>query len=138
MSVMSSRALRKLIAGVVVPLLGAGVLAPTASAATPDELALATLDHVVAGDFVAAAVPFDPTLQKRLPANALGQAWGAYQQLQGGYQSHGDPEDTPRGDLTVVNVPLQMAKQPGQFRLSVHGDGTVSGLYFLKEGVPVP
>ncbi len=138
MSVMSSRALRTLVVGVVLALTSAVAPAPAASASTPDELALATLDHIVAGDFVAAAAPFDPTLQKRLPPNALGQAWGTYQQLQGGYLSHGDPQDTPRGDLTVVNVPLQMAKQPGQFRLSVHGDGTVSGLYFLKEGVPVP
>ena len=138
MSVMSSRPLRTLVVGVAAALLGAGALAPPAAAATPDELALATLDHIVAGDFVAAAAPFHPTLQKRLPPNMLGQAWSAYQQLQGGYQSHGDPQDTPRGDLTVVNVPLQMANRPGQFRLSVHGDGTVSGLYFLKEGVPVP
>ena len=60
------------------------------------------------------------------------------QQQFGPYQSHGDPQDVQRGDITVVNVPLQMEREPGQFRLSVHPDGTIAGLFFLKEGVPVP
>ena len=133
----------RLVAGVTVPIIAASTVAfggaPVAVAAdTPDQVALATLDDIVAGDYVAASAPFDPTMQKKLSAKALGQAWSAFQQLQGPYQSHGDPEDTPRNDLVVVNVPLQMDRQPGQFRLSVHPDGTVSGLYFLKEGVPVP
>jgi hypothetical protein len=129
-----------LVAGLVVVLASAsGLAAPTAMAAvTPDEVAQATLDHIVDGDFVAAAAPFDPTLQKKFPPNALGEAWGAYQQLLGQYQSHGDPEDTQRAPLTVVNIPVVMAKQPGQFRVKVHPDGTVAGIYFLKEGVPVP
>jgi hypothetical protein len=121
---------------------GAGMAlgaAPAALAAdTPDQLAMTAIDDIVAGNYAAVTVHFDPTLQKMLPAKALGQAWSTYQQSFGAYQSHGDPEDTARGDLTVVNVPLQMDKKPGQFRLTVHPDGTFAGLYFLKEGVPVP
>jgi hypothetical protein len=114
-------------------------VAPAATAATtPDQVALATLDNVVSGDDAAASAPFDATMRSMLSAKALGQAWTTYQQRFGAFQSHGDPEDVPRGDLTVVNVPLQMARQPGQFRLTVHPDGTIAGLYFLKEGVPVP
>jgi len=111
--------------------------APTAAVA-PDQLALATLNDIVQGDDSAAAVNFDQTMQQKLPAAALGQAWTAYQQQFGPYQSHGDPQDVQRGDITVVNVPLQMQREPGQFRLSVHPDGTIAGLFFLKEGVPVP
>jgi hypothetical protein len=140
------RSAQRLVAGLAVVLacasgvaVGAATVAPVARAAgTPDEIAQATLDHIVDGDFVAAAAPFDPTLQKKFPANALGEAWGAYQQLLGQYQSHGDPEDTQRDPLTVVDIPVVMAKQPGQFRVKVHPDGTVAGIYFLKEGVPVP
>ncbi|ORA35485.1 hypothetical protein BST20_18030 [Mycobacterium branderi] len=113
--------------------------APVAIASpTPDELALATLDNIVQGDDTAATAHFDPRMQAALPAQALGQAWTNYQQTLGPYQSHGDPEDLQRGDLTVVNVPLQMAHAPGQFRLTVHPDGTIAGLFFLRQGVPVP
>ncbi len=28
------------------------------------------------------------------------------------------PENVQRGEATVVNVPLQMARRPGQFRLN--------------------
>lgn len=107
-------------------------------AATPDEIALATFDNIVQGDDAAVTARFDPTMQSALSAAALGQAWTTYQQTLGSYQSHGDPQDLQRGDLTVVNVPLQMAREPGQFRLTVHPDGTIAGLYFLRQGVPVP
>jgi uncharacterized protein DUF3887 len=132
------RALR-LLATITALVVGATTLAPAATAdVIPDQLAVATLDDIVQGDYAAAAAPFDQTMQKMLPANALGRAWTTYQQAFGAYQSHGDPESVPRGDLTVVNVPLVMERRPGQFRLTVHPDGTVAGLYFLKEGVPVP
>ncbi|TDZ78252.1 hypothetical protein DE4585_04088 [Mycobacteroides salmoniphilum] len=111
---------------------------PANTAGSPDKLALATLDQIVQGDNAAATAHFDQTMADMLSAPALGQAWITYQQLLGAYQSHGDPQDVQRGELTVVNVPLQMEHAPGQFRLTVHPDGTVAGLYFLKEGVPVP
>lgn len=112
---------------------------PLATAATtPDQLTLATLDNIVQGDDTTATAQFDSTMKSALSAEALGQAWTTYQQTMGAYQSHGDPQDLQRGDITVVNVPLQMQHEPGQFRLSVHPDGTIAGLFFLKEGVPVP
>jgi hypothetical protein len=40
--------------------------------------------------------------------------------------------------LVVVDVPQQMERRPGQFRVSVHPDSTIEQLLFLKEGVPVP
>jgi len=123
--------------------MGAAALssAPAALAdenANPDQVALAALDNIVAGNYQAAVAPFDARMQKMLTPKTLGQAWDTYQRQFGAYQSHGDPEDVPHGNLTVVNVPLQMQNRPGQFRISVHPDGSVSGLYFLREGVPVP
>ena len=106
--------------------------------AAPDGLALATLNDIVQGDDSAATAHFDQTMQQKLPVEALHQAWTAYQQQFGPYQSHGDPQDITRGDITVVNMPLQMGREAGQFRLSVHPDGTIAGIFFLKQGVPVP
>ncbi|SEA76497.1 Protein of unknown function [Mycobacterium sp. 283mftsu] len=122
--------------------LGIGVAlgaAPVATAAdAPDQVALTTIDDIAAGNYAAVTARFDPELQKRLSPKALQQVWDGYQRTFGTYQSHGGPEDTPRGDLTVVNVPLQMDRMPGQFRVKIHPDGTIAGVYFLREGVPVP
>lgn len=119
--------------------MGALASAPAATAdEAPDQVALSTLDEIVRGDYPGATADFNPTMQSLLPTEALQQSWGLYQQVFGAYQSHGAPENIQRGDITVVNVPLQMARRPGQFRLSVQPDGSVSSLTFLKEGVPVP
>lgn len=145
-----ARALRSYRLRAVVTLAAVGALAVSAvacgrgdtrtasPAGSPDQLALATLDHIVQGDNAAATAHFDQTMADMLSAPALGQAWITYQELLGAYQSHGDPDDVQRGELTVVNIPLQMERAPGQFRLTVHPDGSVAGLYFLKDGVPVP
>jgi hypothetical protein len=110
---------------------------PAGAPSPEDRLGLETLDAIVQGDFPGAAARFDTTMQQQLPPEGLEAAWTTYQQQFGSYQSHGDPEDVAVGDLTVVNVPLQMEREPGQFRVTFHGDGSIAGLYFLKEGVPV-
>ena len=122
--------------------IGAGVALGAAPAATaadaPDQVAMTTIDDIAAGNYAAVTARFDPELQKRLTTQALQQVWDGYQRTFGAYQSHGDPEDTPRGDLTVVNIPLQMDRKPGQFRVKIHPNGTIEAVYFLREGVPVP
>ena len=115
-----------------------------AASATPaqgqyDPAALQMLDAIVHGDWGAVTAHFDSLMLKRLPPDELASSWDDYQQAFGAYQSHGDPEDVPVGNLTVVNVPLQMQHQPGQLRVTFHDkDGKVAGLFFLKTGVPVP
>jgi hypothetical protein len=135
------RSVPRLVAAIVVLLASANMLAlgaaPAATAdVVPDQIALTTLDAIVQGDYPAVTAQFDPTMQKVLPVKVLGQAWTKFQQSLGAYQSHGDPQDSQRGELTVVNVPLQMEHKPGRFRLTVHPDGTIAGLYFLREGDP--
>lgn len=131
------------VAGVLAVVTGMGVFSlgvPSIATAevAPDQVALSTLDEIVRGDYPAAAAEFNPTMRTLLPVQALQQSWDLYQQAFGAYQSHGVPENVQRGEVTVVNVPLQMARRPGQFRLSVQPDGTVTALTFLREGVPVP
>jgi Protein of unknown function (DUF3887) len=122
--------------------IGTGVALGAAPAATaadaPDQVAMTAIDDIAAGNYAAVTARFDPELQKRLSPKALQQVWDGYQRTFGAFQSHGGPEDTPRGELTVVNVPLQMDRMPGQFRVKIHPDGTIAGVYFLREGVPVP
>lgn len=104
-----------------------------------NQLAVGIIDAISRGDFDAATVEFDSALRKKLPASKLSANWATYQQQFGTYQSHGNPERVQRGDLTVVNVPLQMQTTPGQFRVSFRDkDGKVAGLWFLKAGEPVP
>jgi Protein of unknown function (DUF3887) len=111
----------------------------TAAAGKYDDQALQILDSVVKQDFKSATTHFDSTMQEKLSPQALGSAWDQYQAQFGKYESHGNPEDVPRGELTVVNIPLKMATEPGEFRATFHdGDGTVAGLFFLRTGVPVP
>jgi ABC-type transport system substrate-binding protein len=112
---------------------------PTAVQGQYDQQAAQILDSMVRGDFDGAAAHFDSQLKQEMSPDALASAWASYQQQFGAYQSHGDPQDVSRGDLTVVNIPLQMATMPGQFRVTFHNtDGTVAGLYLLKSGAPVP
>jgi Protein of unknown function (DUF3887) len=117
------------------------VARPASASPTPnqdDKLALQMLDAIVRGDFATATAQFDSLMREKLTAEQLRSDWGTYQEALGNYQSHGDPQDVLRGDLTVVNIPLQMAREPGQFRVTFHKDATVAGLFFLKTGVPVP
>jgi hypothetical protein len=119
--------------------------AASSSSTTPapqgqyDQQALQIFDSIVRGDFNSATVHFDSQMHQKLSPEALASAWSDYQKLLGTYQSHGDPQDVPHGDETVVNIPLQLTIMPGQFRVTFHNnDGTVAGLFFLKAGVPVP
>jgi hypothetical protein len=123
--------------------LGAMVLALGASssaAAAPsqdDPLALQILDAITRGDFPTATAGFDSQMKQKLTPQDLSSSWTTYQQAFGTYQSHGDPQDVAMGELTVVNIPLQMQTQPGEFRVTFHPDQTVAGLFFLKAGTPV-
>lgn len=116
----------------------AGPAAAAAPAQTPyDRIAIQTLDDIVNGNFTAATAHFDTTMRKLLPPDALAEAWETYQDKFGRYQSHGEPKDVAFGEFTVVNVPLHMERQPGEFRVTFHKDGSIAGLLFLETGVPI-
>ncbi|MFD3695199.1 DUF3887 domain-containing protein [Streptomyces sp. NPDC058646] len=103
-----------------------------------DRLALDALDEVLRGDFAAVSSRFDEELRQQASPEFLATSWKDYQEAFGEYRSHGDPQQEESGDGTVVGVPLRMAKQPGEFRVAFDGDGRITGLYFLRAGVPVP
>jgi hypothetical protein len=92
------------------------------------------------GNFVAVSARFDESIRQEGNPAVLANAWKEYQDQLGfgRYQSHGDPRQVVSGDRTVVDIPLHMARQPGDFRVVFDGKGHIEGLWFLKKGVPVP
>ncbi|MGR4878073.1 DUF3887 domain-containing protein [Streptomyces sp. LARHCF249] len=102
-----------------------------------DRIATQTLNDIVNGKFTAATARFDATMRELLSPDALAEAWETYQDKFGRYQSHGDPKDVTFGEFTVVNVPLRMEREPGEFRVTFHKDGSIAGLLFLETGVPL-
>jgi len=112
--------------------------APATAQSRYDQLALQTLNDIVHGNFTAATGRFDTAVRQQLPPDALAGAWKTYQEQFGRYLSHGEPQDVARGDLTVVDVPLRMERQPGELRLTFNKNGRIAGFFFLKAGTPVP
>jgi hypothetical protein len=107
----------------------------TAPSRTPyEQLALKTLDQVVKGNFVAVSARFDVSIRQEGNPAVLANAWKEYQDQLGfgRYQSHGEPRQVVSGDRTVVDIPLHMAKRPGDFRVVFDGKGHIEGLWFLK------
>ncbi|MFD0375864.1 DUF3887 domain-containing protein [Streptomyces sp. NPDC059525] len=99
--------------------------------------ALDTLAEVVRGDFDAVSARFDTALRQQASPEVLRKSWEAYQAGFGRYLSHGEPRQAVTAAGTVVSVPLRMAKQPGEFRVTFNTDGRLTGLWFLRPGVPV-
>jgi hypothetical protein len=100
-----------------------------------DQLALQELDSVVNGTDTATA-GFDPVMRERLTPAAVAEAWAAYQSQLGDYQAHGNPVRMKQGELTVVYVPLQMARGAGQFQIAFHENGEIAGMFLLNPTVP--
>ncbi|GHB78092.1 hypothetical protein GCM10010347_55660 [Streptomyces cirratus] len=109
-------------------------------AARPDDeqLAVDTLDEVTRGDFTAVSARFDEALRGQATPEFLANSWNDYQKTFGRFESHGDPKQVASGNGNVVDVPLHMAKRPGDFRVTFNTEGQIVGLFFLRTGVPVP
>ncbi|MET9463890.1 DUF3887 domain-containing protein [Streptomyces sp. NPDC006544] len=107
------------------------------SPADDKQLALDTLDEVVRGDFTAVSNRFDETLRHQASPELLARSWQDYQKEFGSYRAHEDPQQVASVQGTVVNVPLRMAKKSGEFRVTFNDDRQLTGLYFLRTGIPV-
>lgn len=110
---------------------------PPARAVAPSSEGLVLLGDIVAGRDAAVVARFDTRMRATLDAARLDAAWAKYRSLFGGYVSHGQPRETAVGTLTVVRVPLEMTRRPGEFRVTFDAGGLVAGLYFLKTNVPL-
>lgn len=101
------------------------------SQARYDQRALEQLNNIARGNYGAVHSALDPDLQRKISANTIADAWAKLQQSHGNYLFPGRPSTTPRGELSVVEVPLHMARQPGRFQITFHPNGRIAGLYLL-------
>ena len=77
-------------------------------------------------------------MEAKLSEEGLAEATSAYESTFGSFVSMGEPEIIKRGDLRVVNVPLEMSEDDGQARITFDAQDRIAGLYLLRTGVPVP
>lgn len=110
----------------------------TSSGGSFDSQASQIVTEIAAGQFAAVRAQFDSTMTDKVSETDMSSAWSSYQQALGNFQSAGQPTSVVRGDLTVEQVPIQLAQGSGEVRVTFHPDGTIAGLYFLPSGVPVP
>jgi hypothetical protein len=111
----------------------AEVAPATAPAVIFEPLALGHLDNIAKNEHAAVANAVDSKMRKELTADGIAKGWAQYEQTHGSYKSHGRPKVIPHGELTVVEVPLDMERQKGQFRIIFNnGDGLIAGVYFLN------
>lgn len=96
------------------------------------------VDEVVAGEFSKVRAEFDERMKAGLSEAKLREGWAQFQSIFGAYEGKGEPDVLERGDVTVVNVPLDMKLKPGEARITFDANGRIAGLFFLRTGVPVP
>jgi hypothetical protein len=94
--------------------------------------ALEQLGNLVNGHHTDITAALEPGLRSKLPPERIDRDWATYQRQFGAYRSHGLPRAIPQGDVTVVDVPLGMARQPGLFRVVYNQAGQIVGFFLLR------
>ncbi len=95
------------------------------------------LRDIVAGKFSELSERFDESLKAALSADQLEKGWSDFVELKGAFRSQGEADTAMQAGLSVVDIALDMAKEPGLFRVSFAEDGKISGIYVLDEDIPV-
>jgi hypothetical protein len=91
------------------------------------------------GSYAKVHAMFAPTLIDVLSEKQLKEDWENFVQLKGAYRAQGEAAEViERGELKVVDIELEMAKDTGFFRVSFDADGKIAGLFFLATDIPVP
>ena len=102
-----------------------------------DARATTDLSSITRGDCAAVAGHFDHQVAV-LTGPRLCAGFVTYTNEFGELRSEDKARSVQRGALTVVRIPLHLARSAGEFRESFHADGSVAGIFFLRPGVPVP
>jgi hypothetical protein len=118
-----------------------GLVLVACAGQSPDELAnraRETVERIFAGDYAAVRADFDETLSASLSEEQLAEARAQFEEEFGTFEGMGEPEVVERGELTVVNIPLDMSEGEGEARITYDAEGKIAGLFLLQPGVPVP
>jgi len=95
------------------------------------------LRDIVAGRFTELSERFNEGFKAAVPPDQLEQGWKDFVELKGAFRSQGEADAAELGDLTVVDIELDMEKAPGLFRVQFDIDGKIAAIYVLDEDIPV-
>ncbi len=110
---------------------------PTAASSPFTADALSVVAELAFGNFAPIETAFDPTVKGQLSETDLATKWTTFEATFGDYQSHGEPISVKLAGLWVERVPVTMAHNKGEIRVTYDHNGQIAGLYFLKVGVPL-
>jgi hypothetical protein len=99
--------------------------------------AINDLEAIQRGDCARVESRLNADMRSRLTAQAMCADYRTYLATFGAFVGHGTPEVINLGANDVVQVPLRLANSNGEFRVTYDADGHISGLYFLRPGVPL-
>ena len=126
------------VVGICVALLVALVLVaqPARAAETPEQIAIALLDRLDAGDYAAAEARFGPAMAAAVPADKLKAVWESLPRQAGAATGRGTPQVSTQGGGTMVVVPLHHANADLVATIAVDAEGRIVG--FLIQPAPPP
>ena len=122
--------------GICVALLVALSVQPARAAETPEQIAVALLDRLDAGDYAAAEATFGPAMAAAVPADKLKAVWESLPGQAGAAMGRGTPQVRAQGGGTMVVVPLHHANAELVATIAVDAEGHIVG--FLIQPAPPP
>lgn len=121
---------------------GVDAASESPAAASPESAevreARAVMSDIADGNYADVHSRFDEGMMAALSLDQLKQGWEDFVSLKGDFQSQGPAEVTERAEITVIDIELVMADDPGVARVTLNGQGEISGLFFLAEDIPIP
>lgn len=97
----------------------------------------AVVAHLVDGDFSGVREHFNSQMRSGLTETGLRDGWRRALVQFGSFRSMGTPTVVELGTLTVIRIPLTMAKGAAEARVTFERSGDIAGLYVLQPGVPL-
>ncbi|MFN7918504.1 MAG: alpha/beta fold hydrolase [Bryobacteraceae bacterium] len=98
------------------------------------------LSQVEQKKFAEATRVFDARMKAALPAEKLGAVWESLATQFGAYQGHGAPVRRSVSGFEVYSIPCRFERATMECRVTLNGEGKVSGFFVLPaaETAPVP
>ncbi|MCZ7538991.1 MAG: alpha/beta fold hydrolase [Anaerolineae bacterium] len=124
---------------VVLLMIPVALPAPASAQEGVDPLAIAqaAVDHLIAGDYEAAAADFDAQMIQAVPDAALQQVWEQLVQQAGPLQEQGTAQTATQGEFTIVTYRLLFERAAFEIQITISGAGQVAGL-FLRPAATEP
>ena len=109
---------------------------PARGAQTPEQIAIALLDRLDAGDYAGAEASFGPAMATAVPADKLKAVWESLPLQAGLATGRGQPQVRSQGGGTMVIVPLHHANTELVATIAVDAKGRIAG--FVIQPAPLP